>query len=138
MSNHNILKNIKIAFFRWWPSTLTLLVVLYATLWPDPLGAEEMSLFPGADKVIHAIMMGGLTSAFLFDYRRSGRRFSRKVFIFVIGAMIVFSLLDEIAQKAMCLGRAFEWMDLIADTGGILLGAILSTPVINKIFKNRK
>lgn len=54
---------------EWWPTALTLSAVLYATLWPDPVGASEVMLFPGADKLIHAIMMGGLASAVLFDMR---------------------------------------------------------------------
>ena len=131
----NILKNIKIPLKRWWPTTLTLLVVLYATLWPDPVGADNVMLFPCADKLIHAIMMGGLSSAILFDYRRSGKKITTDTCLIVSLIMIIFSLLDETGQYVMGLGRSFELLDLAADTGGVILGIILSRPVINKIFE---
>lgn len=131
----NILKNIKIPLKRWWPTTLTLLVVLYATLWPDPVGADNVMLFPYADKLIHAIMMGGLSSAILFDYRRSGKKITINTCFIVSLIMIIFSLLDETGQYVMGLGRSFELLDLAADTGGVILGIILSRPVINKIFE---
>ena len=39
---------------------IVIAVILYATLNDNPLGADELPIFPGADKVIHAIMFGGL------------------------------------------------------------------------------
>lgn len=122
---------------KWWPSILTFSVVLYATLWPDPVGAEEVSLFPGADKLIHAIMMGGLASAVLFDWRRSGRSLSRRFIVSVACVAVLFSALDEIAQNAMNLGRALEFLDFLADTGGIIIASFAAPPVINKIFSKR-
>ena len=133
--NTNFLKNIKIQIYKWWPTGLTLLVVLYATLWPEPLAADQVMLFPGADKLIHAIMMGGLSSAILFDLRRAGKTISKDVCLKVGIGMVIFSFLDEIGQASMNLGRAFEFMDFIADTGGVILGIILSRPVINYIFR---
>lgn len=121
----------------WWPSLLTLMVVLYATLWPEPVGAKESMLFPGADKLIHAIMMGGLVSAFLFDRRRHGRPLTFKVIIIFGICGVAFSILDEYAQEAMLLGRHFEFLDLLADTGGIIIAMISAPPVINHIFRNK-
>ena len=46
---------------------IVIAVILYATLNDNPLGADELPIFPGADKVIHAIMFGGLFSAISFD-----------------------------------------------------------------------
>ncbi|MDE6396092.1 MAG: VanZ family protein, partial [Muribaculaceae bacterium] len=89
-----------------------------------------------ADKLIHAIMMGGLSSAILFDYRRSGKKITSKICFNVGLWMIIFSMIDEIGQSAMNLGRTFELMDFLADTGGVILGVVLSRPVINYIFKN--
>ena len=133
----SLLKNIKTTIFRYWSSGLTLLVVLYATLWPDPVGAEEMAFFPGIDKLIHAVMMGGLASAVIFDIRRAGHRLDLRTCATVGISVVVFSLFDEIAQKVMCLGRAFEWLDLLADSAGVLLGLILGRPVINRILRKR-
>lgn len=132
---YNLLKNIKIQVKKWWPTGLTALVVLYATLWPDPMAADQVMLFPGADKLIHAIMMGGLSSAILFDIRRSGQSLSKKVCKRVGIGMVIFSLADEIGQSAMELGRTFEVLDFLADSGGVILGILLGRPVINCIFR---
>ena len=123
---------------KWWPSALTLCVVLYATLWPDPVGAPEVAFFPGADKLIHAIMMGGLVSAVLFDYRRSGKKLSRSFIIRCVVCGIIFSAMDEVAQQSMNLGRSLEFLDFLADTGGIILASVLAPPVINSIFRNKR
>lgn len=122
---------------NWWPSGLTLAVVLYATLWPDPVGADGMMWFPGMDKLIHAVMMGGLTGAFIFDRRRSGRKLTRR-FINATGlAVLIFSGLDEWAQSAMNLGRAFEAADLLADAAGIGVAMFTAPCVVNAIFRKK-
>lgn len=123
---------------KWWPSAITLLVVLYATLWPDPVGADRVMLFPGADKLIHAIMMGGLLSAFLFDFRRQGKSLTARFVIIMAVIVVIFSAFDEYAQKTMNLGRSFELLDLLADAGGVLIAAVTAPPVINRIFRKSK
>jgi len=35
-------------------------VILYGTISSDPAGVEHLPMFPGADKLIHAVMFGGL------------------------------------------------------------------------------
>lgn len=122
----------------WWPTALTLAVVLYATLWPDPTGDVSMVWFPGADKLIHAVMMGGLASAVLFDRRRSGRILTRRFIAGVAIGTIAFSVLDEFGQGLMNLGRTTEALDFFANAGGVVLGCLLATPVINRIFKKSK
>ena len=52
---------------QWWPSALVVAVIIYATWLPDPVGAEELPKIPHLDKLIHAVMMGGLASALMFD-----------------------------------------------------------------------
>lgn len=137
MTPKYVLKKLKTLFLTWWPTGLTLLVVLYATLWPDPVGADEVAFFPGADKLIHAIMMGGLASAVIFDRRRSGRHITNLYCMVVFLSVIVFSYIDECAQQAMGLGRTFDSLDLGADAAGTALGIVLARPVINRIFRHR-
>lgn len=55
----------------WLPSALVVAVIIYATLFPDPAGADELPDIPGIDKLIHAIMFGGMAGALAFDYCRS-------------------------------------------------------------------
>lgn len=133
-----MLKNIYKFIAQWWPTLLTLSVVLYATLWPDPAGASAVMLFPGADKIIHAVMMGGLSAAVLFDRRRAGQRLTQRYIVAVALCMLIFSLADEWAQTAMGIGRTGDVWDLLADAGGIVIAATTAPPVINRIFRKRQ
>ena len=63
---------------RYWPSMVTLAAVLWLTLAPQPLPDLDVPPFDGLDKVMHAVMMGGLAGAFMFDWRRGGRWNLRK------------------------------------------------------------
>lgn len=107
-------------------SILTVLAILWLTLAPKPLGEKPPHLFPGADKIAHAIMFGGLSITILFDWQRK-HKWKR---IRCIPAMIagsfsaVFGILIEYAQKWMGLGRGFEVGDVIADTCGAFIFAI--------------
>ncbi|MDE7181304.1 MAG: VanZ family protein [Muribaculaceae bacterium] len=127
----------------WWPSIVVLIVILWLTLAPHPIGDTQIELFPGADKLVHAIMMGGLASALLFDWRRNGgrmpyRAFTARTVCMVIVAVTLFSVADEIAQQSMQLGRSGDVFDVIADFVGILLGVLLSRPVISRIFRDSR
>lgn len=121
---------------EWWPSALTALVILYATLWPDPVGDTELMIFPGFDKLIHAIMMGGLTGAIYFDRRRSGRLLTLHYKILVALCVAVFAIADEYLQALTNLGRAFEVWDILANLGGILIAYFTAPPVVNRIFRS--
>lgn len=133
--------NLKI-LLKWWPTALTLAVVLYATWWPDPMGENTIPLFPGADKLIHAVMMGGLAAAAMFDYKRTvvtrGVRLSIRVIGAIVVATAIFSIIDEIVQGEMDLGRTCDFYDILADWGGIIIAALMAPPVINRIFRIKK
>lgn len=115
---------------------ITLGVVLYATLWPDPTGSVGAGFFPGADKLIHAIMMGGLLGAIIFDRRRSGKRLTVKFVVYSALCLTLFSAVDEIAQHYMNLGRTWDIMDFGADCGGLIIATLSAPPVVNRIFRN--
>lgn len=83
-------------------------------------------------------MMGGLASAVLFDMRRAGHRLSGRRILLVAAVIIVFSVIDEFAQKVMQLGRALEVADIVADTAGVVIASLAAPPVINRIFARRR
>lgn len=124
---------------NWWPSALTLLVVLWATLAKDPTGDVSVPMFEGADKIVHFIMFGGLTGAFIFDRHRalwhSGRKPSAPFITVLVIAMTAFAFADEWAQDAMHLGRTADAADLLADAAGILTGAITAPPVVARVLR---
>lgn len=123
--------------YRWWPTAVTLGAVLWLTLAPDPVPDTGLPLFPGIDKVVHAVMMGGLTAALLFDWKRAeSRRHQRLTWrpVCVVAAvMLVFSAVDEWAQGAMGLGRSTDILDFGADCTGIALASLAAPPVLNRI-----
>lgn len=115
------------------PFTLTAIVtaaVLYLTLVPKPLPDNDIEWFEGADKVVHAIMMLGITGSLGLDYmRRYGKRELHApallIIVFVL-ATGVFGGLIEVIQGWMDLGRGEDIQDFIADCVGALAGGFLS------------
>ena len=122
---------------RWWPSAVCLGVVLYATLWPDPLPEGGGFFFPGYDKFIHAVMMGGLSAAILFDLRRAGFCLSARRVATVSLVVVVFAVADEVAQRYLTAVRSWEILDILAGWGGIVIAAFAAPPVIRLIFKSK-
>ena len=104
----------------WLVSALTLAVILWLTLSPDPVGSEDMTLFPGADKLVHFVMFGFLTVVFLFDSQRKhdwNRRSQSSCLLAILVSAAIGGVV-EILQEVMDFGRSFEWADMIADFGG--------------------
>ena len=137
----------KILYF--WPTAIVVCVILYATLASHPVGADELPPIPYLDKLIHAIMMGGLLSAICFDYQRmkksesiGGSRvrnvmsFGFLVVVFVIVA--IASIGDEYLQDAVDNGRSKEWADFVADCIGAIVAALIAPPVIRKVLGIKK
>lgn len=119
-------KNLKSRLAKFPPWTLTIICVaaiLWMTLAPHPLGEEELPLFPGADKLAHAIMFGGVAVVVLLDLaRRNDRPLPRPKTVWCVAAFSsIFGATVEIAQWRMGLGRSFEWSDIIADTAGAFI-----------------
>lgn len=112
-----------------WPTLLTLGVILYATLTPDPLGDEKLPMFPHADKMVHAVMMGGLTGAVLFDLRRADRRerLGRETVLAVGAGVLLFSFADEWLQGQIGIGRPSDIYDAAANAAGVVV-AMLTAP----------
>ena len=123
----------------WWPSLLVLSVILWLTLAPRPIGDAHIAMFEGADKIVHAIMMGTLTSALLYDYYRSHKGnkncLTGKLLMKTCVAVAIFSIVDEWAQSSMHMGRSGDIADLIADIIGIVLAALITPPLLKRIIR---
>lgn len=114
---------------RWIPPyQLTLavgIVILYLTLLPKPFGEEDIPLFPGADKIAHCCMFGGLALTYIFERHRAGRTLNlRGAFIAVIW-ICVCGIAVEFMQNAMHIGRSGDIADAVADT----IGAFAAIPL---------
>lgn len=110
-------------------------VILYATLNSDPVAVDSLPPLPHLDKLIHAVMFGGLFSALCFDRYRSGHPLT-------LAAKVAFALcsalaggLDELAQSAMDNGRSAELLDFIADCVGIAVAYMTAPPAIRRVVR---
>lgn len=111
----------------WLPTALTVALILWLTLAPDPLGDNQPMLFEGADKIVHAIMFGFLTAVILLDRQRSIRWKAVAARTGVAAALpsTLFGIGVEVAQLSMGLGRGFEVADMISDAAGAAAAAFI-------------
>jgi len=124
----------------WMPVYLMLGVVLYLHLIPG----EELRRFdfPFADKIGHILMFMGVSFSFARALTRRKRRtidwrpYSKSIIRAIVFAGI-YGLLLESMHKYLLPNRGFEWMDIVADFTGAVLGAplIIAYRIIgNKLF----
>lgn len=118
-------------------SSVVVLAILWLTLAPHPLPADDIPMFfPNADKLVHALMFGGLVFALVIDRElflqrrylttsRMPRRSCLPLILFFVAATL-FGGLIELLQNAMGLGRGADWLDFAADASGALLFTLLS------------
>jgi len=114
-------------FPPWIPSILTVALILWLTLAPKPLGDNSPDLFPGADKVVHALMFAFLTGVLIVDYvrRRHWRSAPPGIIWGSAAASAALGVAIEYAQEWMAIGRGFETADMAADAAGALLCALV-------------
>lgn len=119
------------------PTALVFIAILYISLAPDPMPNEiPLLLFPGADKVIHFIMYGGLTGTFCFDYYRRGNC-SKEVAALIVAALIATAMggAIELIQDYMGIGRHSDYLDFIANAAGAIVGILAGRYWVKSCFK---
>ena len=110
------------------PWTLTIvcfLAICWLTLAPHPLPDNDIPLFPGADKIAHAIMFGGFTLCIILDWnRRHGWPVAvSKADVYSATIAALFGAITEALQNTMHAGRSGDRWDLLADIIGAFLVA---------------
>ena len=118
------------------PSALVIGMILYLTLFPRPLGDNDIELFEGADKVVHAIMFGAMSFTLALDRLMSGREVTRRSMLLITAITVVAGILIEFAQDAMELGRTADLADALADTLGAIIGIFLFSNAKRKLVSN--
>lgn len=108
-------------------SSLTVALILWLTLASRPVGEMDVPLFPGADKLVHAVMFGFLAWMLYIDLGKV-RRHVPSVTAAVLCALssLLFGALTELLQGIMEAGRSMEGADLAADA----LGAAMACAAI--------
>ncbi|MCM1490854.1 MAG: VanZ family protein [Muribaculum sp.] len=112
---------------KWTLTIICLAAILWLTLASKPLGDNDIQLFPHADKVAHAIMFGGFTFCILIDWmrKRDWRKCSPGIATLASVAAMALGIVTEILQQSMHAGRSGDSLDLLADTAGAILTAIV-------------
>jgi VanZ family protein len=85
--------------------------------------------FIGVDKFVHIAMFSSWAIAIGYDFPST-----RPWLVFILG--LGFSIFTEFLQLFIE-GRSFDFYDMIADAGGLLLGLILirpATKILNYLF----
>lgn len=111
-----------------WLIVTTILLVLPGPDIPS-VGFLDKIFF---DKWVHAGLFGGLT--FLFSYAFiKNRTATKKMLIYVAITCAFYGVLMEYVQKYIAFERDFDYLDMIADGVGCLIGYFLSNFVKKKI-----
>lgn len=96
-------------------------LILYLVLTPSPPEAPRVMLFEGADKVVHACMMGGLVLCVAFDRIRARLPLAPRPMLLAALWIMAFGILTEQLQQAAPVPRAADPLDALADWAGTLL-----------------
>jgi len=125
----------------WWPSAVVVALILYATLSEHPAGVDELPLIPHIDKLIHAVMMGGLVGALVFDYKRAHRSagmLSTSVMLRIVFAVMFFGIVDELAQEWLTEARGGDVADVAADWLGAWVAFFTAPPAVCRVLRCRR
>lgn len=108
-------------FLRLFFSLLYLAIVLILSFLPSK-SIPEWDLFPGFDKLVHVCMYFGFTimASWTFHAEENLKRI-----IYIVLLATIWGLLMEFMQLVMDAGRAFEWLDELSNSAGVVLGAAL-------------
>lgn len=122
---------------KYWPTVLCVAVILYATLTADPTAGAELPLVPYLDKIIHAVMFGGLAGAAAFDWQRAHRAepIGRRRMALICCLCLLGGGADELAQGLLTEARTAEWADLAADALGIAVAFFAAPPAVRAVLK---
>lgn len=117
-------------------SHLIIAVVIILSLAPIP----EMPSLPGIklmDKWVHFIMYGSICLVIWWEYVHRHKRVDWQRAS--IGAIVLPILLGgglELAQAYLTTCRSGEWLDFVADSIGVGLGALIGYPILSRIYKD--
>ncbi len=118
-----LIKNVPVGVL----SVLVVLAIAYFSLWPDPVGEQEVMLFEGADKVIHFTMYFGATMVFITDMVkfRYPHHVRANLSLALMMVAVTLGVLMEAGQLVMRLGRSFDVYDMMSNALGALAGFLV-------------
>ena len=127
-----------IQYLKKYPLTwLTIATILYLSFFKPP--QTDMEEIPGIDKLVHICMYGGLCFLLWIEYLRTHSVILwKRIIIGGILFPIAFSGCIELAQSYLTEHRGGDWLDLIANTTGILLAALVGYYILRPIIWKKR
>ena len=105
-------------------SWLIIGIITYLSFFTPP--KTELDNISNIDKLAHICMYGGLCSILWIEYLRSHIQIQRiRAFIGGIVLPIAFSGIIELLQEYATTNRSGDWADMIANSIGVILAALL-------------
>ena len=125
-------------YLKRYPLTwLTVIAILYLSFFRPP--QTDMEEIPGIDKLAHICMYGGMCFLLWIEYLRSHQTINHiKMLIGGILMPITFSGGIELTQSYFTEHRGGDWLDLCANTSGILLAALIGYYILRPVIWKRK
>jgi VanZ family protein len=106
-----------------------------------PQDVEKIKLFeiPYQDKIVHFMLyfvLALLVMALLT--LNSTLRKTRWTYLLTILICLLYGWIIEVFQRTFFPGRSFEWMDVVADTAGAVIGVLLYRSISSFVKKRWK
>ena len=118
-------------------SWLIIGIIIYLSFFTPP--KTELDNISNIDKLAHICMYGGLCSILWIEYLRSHIQIQRiRAFIGVIVLPIAFSGIIELLQEYATTNRSGDWADMIANSIGVILAALLGQFVFPRWIKKTR
>jgi len=113
---------------KWMTGVFILVLILIVVIANLGLGSTYFPFIyniPGLDKIGHFLLMGVLS--FLVNFLLKAKKVQILSFNILKGSLVVILVvtLEELSQLFL-IYRAFSWLDLVFDLGGIFLGGQLA------------
>lgn len=127
-----------IRFLRKYPlSLLVIAAIVFLSLFNPP--KTKLDTVTYIDKIAHVCMYGGLELIIWLEYLRHHAGLEKvKIILLGIIAPIVLGGAMEVAQALLTQNRSGDWIDLVADTVGVLAGAALGYFALRNIISTKK
>lgn len=118
-------------------SFVIICAIFYLSLCPMP--QTEMDDIPFIDKWVHLCMYGSLSGVIWIEYMKSHRsvRFIKAVLPTAIFPLILSGSM-ELLQTCCTTTRNGDWLDMAANSIGVILGTIIGYYIIRPFMKRKK
>ncbi len=118
-------------------SWLIIGIIIYLSFFTPP--KTELDNISNIDKLAHICMYGGLCSILWIEYLRSHIQIQRiRALIGGIVLPIAFSGIIELLQEYATTNRSGDWADMIANSIGVILAALLGQFVFPRWIKKTR